>query len=163
MARVRPGWLVALAALTVAVSGWFPWLKSTDGSGRSTAIGGVAGAMPVPPPGFGVGQFVVLLAALLVVAGAMSARGISARMASTAALSISVTLVVLTAWYYRLYVYPPVAAGYGLYAGGAAALAGVLLSVWTMLAAWRTSTSTSATRSSTRRSATGTSATGKRS
>jgi len=138
MARVRPGWLVALCALIVAVSAWFPWLTSAvNGGGRANAIGGIAGAMLVPPPGFGVGQFIVLLTSLLVVAGAMSARDISARMASTAALSISVILVVLAVWYYRLYVYPPVSAGYGLYIGGAFALASVLLSVWTMLAAWR--------------------------
>lgn len=140
MSRVRPGWLVALCAVAVAVSAWFPWLTSTaGGGGRANAIGGVAGAMTVPPPGFGVGQFVVLLASLLVVAGAMSARSISARLASTVALSISVTLVVLAVWYYRLYVYPPVAAGYGLYLGGAVALLAVLLSVWTMFAAWRSS------------------------
>ena len=57
-------------------------------------------------------------------------------MASSVALAISVILVVLAAWYYRLYVYPPVSAGYGLYVGGAVAVAAVLLSVWTMLAAW---------------------------
>lgn len=142
MARVRPGWLVALCALVVAVSAWFPWLTSTaDGGGRANAIGGVtAGVMPVPPPGFGVGQFIVLLASSLVVAGAMSARGISARMASTVALGISVVLVVLAVWFYRLYVYPPVAAGYGLYVGGAVALLAALLSVWTMLAAWNSAT-----------------------
>ncbi|MGB0877436.1 MAG: hypothetical protein ACPGXI_10295 [Mycobacterium sp.] len=138
MARVRPGWLVALCALIVAVSAWFPWLTSAaDGGGRASAIGGIAGAMPAPPPGFGVGQFVVLLASLLIVAGAMAARGISERMASAAAMSISVTLVVLAAWFYRLYVYPPVVAGYGLYIAGAVALVAALLSVWTMMAAWR--------------------------
>jgi hypothetical protein len=137
MARARPGWLVALCALVVAVSAWLPWLRSSaEGGGRANAIGGIAGAMPVPPPAFGVGQLIVLLAATLVVAGAMSARGISVRMASSAALGISVVLVVLPVWFYRLYVYPPVTAGYGLYLGGAVALAAVLLSVWTMLAAW---------------------------
>ena len=137
MVRARPGWLVALCALVIAVSAWFPWLRSADGGGRANAIGGVAGDMPVPPPGFGVGQLVVLLASTLIVAGAMSARNISGRMASTAALAISVVLVVLALWYYRLYVYPPVSAGYGLYVAGAVALVAVLLSVWTMLAAWR--------------------------
>lgn len=136
MARARPGWLVALCALVIAVSAWFPWLTSADGGGRANAIGGVAGAMPVPPPGFGVGQLVVLLASTLVVAGAMSARNISGRAASSTALAISVVLVVLAVWFYRLYVYPPVSAGYGLYVGGAVALVAVLLSVWTMLAAW---------------------------
>lgn len=144
MARVRPGWLVAVCAVVVAVSAWLPWLTSpANGGGRANAIGGIGGKMPVPPPGFGVGQFIVLLAASLVVAGAMSARGISSRMASSVALAISVILVVLAFWYYRLYVYPPVSAGYGLYVGGAVAAAAALLSVWTMLAAWRTSASVS--------------------
>jgi hypothetical protein len=137
MVRLRPGWLVALCALIVAVSAWFPWLTSTaDGGGRANAIGGIAGAMPVPPPGFGLGQLIVLLASSLIVAGAMSARGISTRTASAVALAISVILVVAAAWYYRLYVYPPVSAGYGLYTAGAVALVAVLLSVWAMLAAW---------------------------
>jgi hypothetical protein len=47
-----------------------------------------------------------------------------------------VLLVVLSVWYYRLYVYPPVSAGYGLYLGVAMAGAAVLLSVWAMAAAW---------------------------
>ena len=136
--RLRPGWLVALSAAIVAVSAWFPWLTSTaDGGGRASAVGGiVVGTLSVPPSGFGVGQVIVLLSATLVVAGAMAARGLSARLASAAALSISVLLVVLTVWYYRLYVYPPVSAGYGLYVGGAVAIGAVLLSVWAMLAAW---------------------------
>ena len=137
MGRALPGWLVALCAALVAVSAWLPWLRSSAGGGRANAIGGVAGSMPVPPPGFGVGQLVVLLAATLVVAGAMAARGISARLASTAALTISVVIVVLAVWFYRLYVYPPVSAGYGLYVAGGLALASVVLSVWAMLAAWK--------------------------
>ncbi|ORB29028.1 hypothetical protein [Mycolicibacterium parafortuitum] len=136
MSRALPGWLVALCALLVAICGWLPWLTSSEGGGRANAIGGVAGAMPVPPPGFGVGQLIVLLSSTLVVAGAMAARGISGRLASTAALAISVVLVVLAVWFYRLYVYPPVTAGYGLYAAGGVALVAVLLSVWAMLAAW---------------------------
>ena len=136
MGRALPGWLVALCALLVAVTAWFPWLTSAEGGGRANAIGGVAGAMPVPPPAFGVGQLVVLLSSTLVVAGAMAARGISGRMASTAALAGSVLIVVLVVWFYRLYVYPPVAAGYGLYAAAALALAAVLLSIWTMLSVW---------------------------
>jgi hypothetical protein len=138
MARARPGWLVALCALAVAVSAWLPWLRSSaGGGGRANGIGGVAGAMPVPPPGFGVGQLILLLSSTLLVAGAMAARGISARMASTVALANSVVIVVLAVWYYRLYVYPPVSAAYGLYIVGAVAAAAALLSVWTMLAAYR--------------------------
>lgn len=118
------------------MSAWLPWL--TANGGRVSAIGGVFGDLPAPAPGFGVGQLIVLLASLLIVAGAMAARGFSARLASTAALSISVLLVVLMVWYYRLYVYSPVSAGYGLYLGAAMAVAAVLLSVWAMVTAWAT-------------------------
>ena len=134
MARLRPGWLVALCAAVLAVSAWLPWL--VEEGARANAIGGIVGTMRVPPPGFGVGQLIVLLAATLIVAAAMAARGLSARVASSTALAISVLLMVLTAWYYRLYVYPPVSAGYGFYVGAAAAIAATLLSVWTMAAAW---------------------------
>jgi hypothetical protein len=137
MARLRPGWLVVLCAATVAISVWLPWLTSrADGGGRASAIGGIFGKMPAPPPGFGVGQLIVLLASTLIVAGAMAARDLFGRLASTAALAISVLLVVLTMWFYRLYVYAPVSAGYGLYLGAAAAVFAVLLSVWAMVAAW---------------------------
>lgn len=144
MARLRPGWLVALCAVVLAVSAWLPWLTTrADGGGRANAIGGVVGRLQAPPPGFGVGQLIVLLAATLIVAGAMAARGLSARMASSAALAISVLLVVLTVWYYRLYVYDPVSAGYGLYLGAVAAIVAVVLSVWAMVAAWAGTTGTS--------------------
>jgi hypothetical protein len=137
MARLRPGWLVVLCAAVLAVSVWLPWLTSrANGGGRANAIGGIVGSMPVPPPGFGVGQLIVLLASTLIVAGAMAARGLFGRLASSAALAISVLIVVLTTWYYRLYVYAPVSAGYGLYLGGAAAVCAVLLSVWAMFASW---------------------------
>ncbi|WP_326545348.1 hypothetical protein QGN32_16210 [Mycolicibacterium sp. ND9-15] len=136
MSRLRPGWLVALCGAIVWVSAWLPWL--TANGGRVSAIGGIRGDLPAPAPGFGVGQLIVLLASSLVVAGAMTARGFSARLASTAALTISVLLVVLVVWYYRLYVYSPVSAGYGLYLGGAVAAVAVVLSVWAMAAAWAT-------------------------
>ena len=93
-------------------------------------------------PASGLARLIVLLAATLIVAGAMAARGLSARVASSAALAISVLLVVLTVWYYRLYVYAPVSAGYGLYLGGVMAVAAVLLSVWAMAAAWAAATRT---------------------
>ncbi len=136
MSRVRPGWLVALCGAIVSVSAWLPWL--TANGGRVSAIGGIFGDLPAPKPGFGVGQLIVLLASFLIVAGAMSARGFSARLASTAALAISVLLVVLAVWYYRLYVYSPVSAGYGLYIGAAVAVVAAVLSVWAMVAAWAT-------------------------
>lgn len=144
MSRVRPGWLVALCAAIVVVSAWLPWLTtSAGGGGRANAIGGVVvGELPAPPPGFGVGQLIVLLGAALIVAGAMAGRGLSGRLASSAALAISVLVVVMTVWYYRLYVYPPVAAGYGLFVGGALAVVAVILSVWSMMAAWSTTNRT---------------------
>lgn len=136
MSGLRPGWLVALCGAIVSVSAWLPWL--TANGGRVSAIGGVFGDLPTPAPGFGVGQLIVLLASLLIVSGAMSARGFSARLASTAALAISVLLVVLTVWYHRLYVYPPVSAGYGLYLGVGVAISAALLAVWAMVTAWAT-------------------------
>lgn len=134
MSRLRPGWLVALCGAIVSVSAWLPWLTA-DG-GRISAIGGVVGELRGPAQGFGVGQLIVLLASMLIVAGAMAAQGLSPRVASSAALAISVLLVVLAVWYYRLYVYTPVSAGYGLYLGAAVGVAAVLASVWTMVAAW---------------------------
>lgn len=136
MSRLGPGWLVALCGAIVSVSAWLPWL--TAGGGRISAIGGVVGELRGPAPGFGVGQLIVLLASLLIVAGAMAARGLSPRLASSAALALSVLMVVLTVWYYRLYVFSPVSAGYGFYLAAAVGVAAVLASVWTMVAAWAT-------------------------
>ena len=135
-ACVPVGWSQLCAAILV-VNAWLPWLTA-DGA-RASAVGGVVGDMDELRnrlSGFGVGQLIVLLASTLIVAGAMAARGLSARVASSAALAISVLLVVLTVWYYRLYVYTPVSAGYGLYLGAVVAIAAVLLSVWAMVAAW---------------------------
>jgi hypothetical protein len=137
MARLRPGWFVVLCAAVLLVSAWLPWLvTSADGGGRANAIGGKLGVIDVPPNGFGVGQLIVMLASTLIVAAAMAARSLYAKIASTAALGISVLLTVLLLWYYRLYVGTPVAAGYGLYVGGGAVLAAVVLSVIAMVAAW---------------------------
>ena len=137
MARLRPAWFVVLCALVLLVSAWLPWLTtSAGGGGRANAIGGKLGQIAVPPPGFGVGQLMVVLSSTLIVAAAMAARGLSARIASTAALSISVLLTVLTWWYFRLYVAPPIAVGYGFYVGGVATAFAVVLSVLAMVAAW---------------------------
>ena len=103
----------------LAVTVWLPWLTTrAGGGGRANAIGGIVGNLSLPPH-FGAGQLIALLASTLIVAGAMAARGLSARVASSAALAISVLIAVLTMWYYRLYVHPPVSAGYGLYIGAA--------------------------------------------
>ena len=131
--RVAPGWLIALCAAVLVVVAWLPWLTtSADGGGRANAIGGVVGSVPMPR-GFGAGQLIVLFGAGLIVAGAMAGRGLSQRWASVAGLVISLGLVALTAWFYTLNVKGPVAAGYGLYLGGAMAVRGGLFSVWSLL------------------------------
>ena len=67
----------------------------------------------------------------------MSARSLSPRITSTAALGISVLLAVMALWYYRLYVGSPIAAGYGFYIGVVATIArGWGLSVFAMVVAW---------------------------
>jgi len=138
MLRVRPGWLVALFAAALMVSAWLPWLTSNaDGGGRASAIGGTVGNLQLPPR-FGAGQLIVLLASTLVVAGAMAARGLYPRLAAIAAVAISVLLVVLTVFYYRLNVAPPVAAAYGLYIGLGVAAAAVLCSTWATVVAFTT-------------------------
>jgi hypothetical protein len=136
MVRLSPGWLVALCAAILAVAVWLPWLTTAAaGGGRANAVGGVQGNLTLPPH-FGAGQMIALLASTLLVAGAMAARGLSARAASSAALGISVVIAALTLWYYRLYVSGPVAAGYGFYVGAAVTVAAIALSVWAMVAAW---------------------------
>ncbi|WAC92536.1 hypothetical protein [Mycobacterium sp. Aquia_213] len=133
--RLRPGWLVALFALVVSASAWLPWLTtSVGGGGWASAIGGKHGSLQLPS-GFGAGQLIVLLSSALLVAGAMVARGLSVRIASIAALVISLLIVALVAWYYKLNVNPPVSAEYGLYVGGVAAVAAVACSVVSLIAA----------------------------
>jgi hypothetical protein len=135
MTRLRPGWLVALFALVVSASTWLPWLKTTiGGGGWSNAIGGTHGSLELPP-GFGAGQLIVLLSSTLLVAGAMVGRGLSVKLASIAALLISLLIVALVAWYYKLNVNPPVSAEYGLYVGGVAALCAVVVSLSSVIAA----------------------------
>jgi hypothetical protein len=133
--RLHPGWLVALFAVLVWASTWMPWLAtSVNGGGWASAIGGTHGSLELPR-GFGAGQLIVLLASSLVVAGAVAGRGLSLRIASVAALLISVLIATLTAWYYKLNVKPPVSAEYGLYVGSVAAVCAVICSVWALAAA----------------------------
>jgi O-antigen/teichoic acid export membrane protein len=137
MSRVRPGWLVALFAVTVSVSAWLPWLTTgSNGGGWANAVGGSIGNMHLPPH-FGPGQLIILLSSALVVAGAMVGRGLSTKPASVAGLVISLLVVALTGWYYNVNVKPPVSAAYGLYVGGGAAAAAVVCSVWAVLSALR--------------------------
>lgn len=137
MTHSRPGWLIALFAVILSVSAWLPWLTtSANGGGHASAIGGSVGSI-VLPPRFGVGQLIVLLAAVLLVAGAMIGRGLFSRLASVAALVISLGIAGLVVWYYRLNVVAPITAGYGL-GIGAVSVAGALgCSLWALVSTLR--------------------------
>lgn len=133
--RLRPGWLVALFAVIVSVSTWLPWLTTTvGGGGWANAIGGTHGNLALPP-GFGAGQLIALLSSTLLVAGAMAARGLSAKLSSIAALLVSLLIVGLAVWYYKINVNPQVSAEYGLYVGAAAAGCAVVCSLWAVVSA----------------------------
>lgn len=133
--RLRPGWLVAFFAVVVSASAWLPWLRTTvNGGGWANAIGGAHGNLELPR-GFGAGQLIVLLASTLLVVGAMIGRGLSVKLASVAALLISLLIVALTVWYYKLNVNPPVSAEYGLYVGAGAAVCAVVCSLVAVIVA----------------------------
>lgn len=128
--RLRPGWLVALSAAVIAASTWMPWLTTTvGGGGWVNAIGGTHGSLELPH-GFGPGQLIVLLSSTLLVVGAMAGRGLSVKLSSIAALVVSLLIVALTVWYYKLNVNPPVSAEYGLYFGAAGGVCAVGCSLW---------------------------------
>jgi hypothetical protein len=133
--RLRPGWLVALCAAIMAASAWMPWLTtSVNGGGWANAVGGTHGSLELPA-GFGAGQLIVMLSSTLLVAGAMVGRGLSARLGSVAALILSLLVVGLTMWYYKLNVNGPVSAEYGLYVGAVSAACAVVCSLWAVAAA----------------------------
>ena len=135
MTRPRPGWLVALCAAITSSSAWLPWLTTTaTGGGWASAIGGSAGNMKLPH-GFGAGQLIVLLSSSLLVAGAMVGRGLSKRLASVAALVVSLLIGLLMARYYHVNVHPPISAAYGLYIGAAGTLGAVGCSLWALISA----------------------------
>lgn len=126
---------MAFFAVVVSASAWLPWLTTAvNGGGWANAIGGTHGNL-VLPKGFGAGQLIVLLSSTLLVAGAMVARGLSVRLASVAALMISLLIVALTVWYYKLNVSPPVSAEYGLYVGAVAASCAAACSAAAVIAA----------------------------
>ena len=134
--RLRPGWLVALFAAIVSASAWMPWVTATDGGrGWISAMGGTHGRWEHLPQGFGVGQLILLLSSTLLVAGAVVGRGLSVRLASIAALAVSLLIVALTVLYYKRYVNPDIRAEYGLYIGAGAAICAVLCSLWAVAAA----------------------------
>lgn len=133
--RLRPGWLVAFFALLVSASAWLPWLTTqVNGGGWASAIGGTHGSL-VLPRGFGAGQLIVVLSSVLLVAGAMAGRGLSVRWASIAALVISLLIIGITVWYYRLNVGPLVSAEYGLYLGAGAAVCAAACAIAAVIAA----------------------------
>lgn len=133
--RLRPGWLVAFFAVVVSASAWLPWLRTAvNGGGWANAIGGAHGNLELPP-GFGAGQLIVLLASTLLVAGAMMGRGLSVKLASVAALLISLLIVALAVWYYKLNVNPPVSAEYGLYVGVGGAVCAAACSIVAVISA----------------------------
>ena len=133
--HLRPGWLVALFALVVSASAWMPWLTTgVGGGGWANAIGGRHGSLELPS-GFGAGQLIVLLSSTLMVVGAMVGRGLSVKLASVVALVISLLIVALVVWYYKLNVHPPLSAEYGLYVGAVGAAGAVACSVSSVIAA----------------------------
>lgn len=139
--RLRPGWLVAFFAVVISASAWLPWLRTTvNGGGWANAIGGAHGNLELPR-GFGAGQLIVLLSSTLLVVGAIVGRGLSVKLASVAALLISLLIVALTLWYYKINVSPPVAAEYGLYVGAGAATCAVACSIVAVIAAMASSRS----------------------
>lgn len=132
MISLRPGWLVVLFAAMIAISGWLPW--RTTAGGHSNAIGGIVGNLPRLTK-FDAGQLIVLLASTLIVAGAMTARGLSARVSAVAALVLSLSIGGLTVVYYHQKVHPPVDAAYGLYISAVATGAAVACSLWALFSA----------------------------
>ncbi|TXI59226.1 hypothetical protein [Mycolicibacter arupensis] len=137
MTRSRPGWLIALCAAILSGSAWLPWLiTSAEGGGHASAIGGSAGAI-VLPARFGVGQLIVLLASVLLVAGAMVARELFTRLAAVVAVLDAVLIAALGLWYYRLNVVAPITVGYGFYLGAAAVVGALGCSVWALVTAVR--------------------------
>ena len=126
---------MAFFALLVSASAWLPWLTTAvNGGGWASAIGGTHGSL-VLPHGFGAGQLIVVLSSALLVAGAMAARGLSARVASVAALVISLLIIGVTVWYYRLNVGPLVSAEYGLYVGAGGAVCAAACAIAAVIAA----------------------------
>jgi hypothetical protein len=135
MAWLRPGWLVVLFAAVIAVSGWLPWRTMViGGHGHASAIGGATGDLSAPVK-FDAGQLIVLLASTLIVAGAMTAQGLSARMSAVAALVLSLSIGGLIFVYYRQKITPEIEVGFGLYIGAAATGLAALCSIWALLAA----------------------------
>ena len=129
---LSPGWLLTGSATALLISCWLPWLTtSAGGGGRASAIGGTFGSLELPSR-FGAGQLIVLLSSVLVVLGAMVARGVSARLAGGAAVVVALLVAVLTWSYQHANVRPPVVAGYGFYLGTVCVVVVLACSVWSL-------------------------------
>lgn len=137
MTRLQPGWLVAGFGAGLAGGSWLPWLTtSADGGGRASAIGGTVGAITLPPR-FGAGQLIVLLSSVLIVLGAMVARGVSQRLAAATAVAVSVIVGLLIWWYLHANVVAPVEVAYGFHIGAACAAGALACSVWSLVSTLR--------------------------
>ena len=66
---------------------------------------------------------------------AITSSTVISLVAALAAVVISALVAVLTWWYFRANVAPPVAAGYGFYIGAVCALAALACSVWALASA----------------------------
>ncbi|MBA0048145.1 hypothetical protein [Mycobacterium sp. NPDC050853] len=129
----RAGWLIAFAGLVMAVSVWLPWLRtSASGGGRANAIGGAIGSV-VLPAGFGAGQMILLVSALLVVAGCMVGQNILHRVAPIAAGVLALGLLGLELLYYRTNIKAPIVTGYGFWVAIAVSAIAVALSIVALL------------------------------
>jgi len=124
---------MSLFAAGLSVCCWLPWLTtSADGGGRASAIGGAFGSITLASR-FGAGQLIVLLSSVLIVLGAMTARGLSARLAAWSAVAVSVLIGVLAWWFFRANLVAPMRVGYGFYLAAACAVGTLICSVWAVV------------------------------
>ncbi|AKP57132.1 putative transmembrane protein [Mycobacteroides abscessus subsp. abscessus] len=129
----RAGWLIAFTGLVIGFSVWLPWLRtSASGGGRANAIGGATGSV-VLPAGFGAGQLILLVSALLVVAGCMVGQHILHRIAPVAAGALALVLLALELLYYRTNIKPPIVTGYGFWVAICASAIAVALAIVALL------------------------------
>lgn len=133
MAGLRPGWLVSLFAAGLSVSCWLPWLTTpAGGGGRASAIGGTFGDIALASR-FGAGQLIVLLSSVLIVLGAMTARGLSARLAAGAAVAVAVLIGLLSWWFFRVNLVAPMRIGYGFYIWAVCGIGALVFSIWALV------------------------------
>jgi uncharacterized membrane protein YphA (DoxX/SURF4 family) len=105
---------------------------SAGGGGRASAIGGTFGNIALASR-FGAGQLIVLLSSVLIVLGAMTARGLSTRPAAVAAVAVAVLIGVLSWWFFRVNLVAPIRVGYGFYIAAVCAVGGLVCSIWALM------------------------------